>query len=161
LTEGVQWAQPSANGCKTVDAGGEEITDRAGAMRLVLVVDDEEDVRPLFLQRFRRQISRNEVNLEFASSGHEALEKLSEFGADVVLILSDIRMPGMDGFELLSNIRGQWPVMPVYLVTAYHAQEYRSRAIELGATGYFTKPVDFDELRSLITPSGAPAEPAT
>jgi two-component system chemotaxis response regulator CheY len=98
-------------------------------VKLVLVVDDEEDVRPLFRQRFRRDIAA---------------------GADVVLILADVRMPGMDGFQLLEEIRNDWPQLAVYLVTAYHTHDHRDRAMSLGASGYLTKPVDFEELRDLI-----------
>jgi CheY-like chemotaxis protein len=119
-------------------------------VKLVLVVDDEEDVRPLFRQRFRRDIAAGELRFEFATSGHQALEQLRELGADVVLILADVRMPGMDGFQLLEEIRNDWPQLAVYLVTAYHTHDHRDRAMSLGASGYLTKPVDFEELRDLI-----------
>jgi len=119
-------------------------------MRTVLIVDDEQDVKPLFEQRFRRQIRDGTVHFEFASSGAEALETLGQSDADVVLILSDIRMDGMDGFALLSEIRKKWPPMPVYLVTAFDAASYREQAVELGASGYLTKPVDFTKVKDLI-----------
>src|SRR5262245_50639417 len=118
--------------------------------RTVLVVDDEVDVQPLFKQRFRRQIRDGSVRFEFANSGSEARETLGEGDAEIVLILSDIRMDGMDGFELLSEIRKKWPPMPVYLVTAFDAAAYREQADELGASGYLTKPVDFNKVKALI-----------
>jgi two-component system, chemotaxis family, chemotaxis protein CheY len=120
--------------------------------KVVLVVDDEADMRPLFEQRFRRHISRGEVRFEFGASGDEALVKLTQL-AEVGLILCDIRMPGMDGFEMLEAIRAQRPATPVYLVTGYHGREYVRRAMELGASGYLTKPLDFDELEELISSS--------
>ena len=120
-------------------------------MKLVLVVDDEADTRPLFEQRFRRQIAEGEVRFEFVQSGEEALDKLSQHSAESVLVLADIRMPGLDGFQLLETIRSQPNAPPVYMVTAYHSQQYLRRAEELGASGYMTKPIDFDELRKLIS----------
>ncbi len=125
----------------------------------VLVVDDEDDVTFLFQQYFRHQIRAGEVEFGFAGSGEEALSQLGRLGPDVVLILCDIRMPGMDGFELLEAIRNQWPPVPVYLVTAYNIQAYRERAMELGANGYLTKPVDFNELSKLVFPQAAESGP--
>jgi two-component system, response regulator, stage 0 sporulation protein F len=118
--------------------------------KTVLVVDDEEDVRRLFLQRFRREIRNGLAEFVFAGSGAEALKALNELDASAVLILSDIRMEGMDGFDLLKAIGERWPKLHVYLVTAYDSDEYRDRALQMGAEGYLTKPVDFTELRQLI-----------
>jgi two-component system, chemotaxis family, chemotaxis protein CheY len=120
-------------------------------VKLVLVVDDEADVRPLFEQRFRRQIAAGELRFEFAGSGGQALDRLDEHGGSVALILSDIRMPGMDGFEMLEALRNRPKAPPVYLITAYHARDYVRRAMELGARGYLTKPIDFDELQEVIS----------
>lgn len=131
----------------------------AEATRSILVVDDEEDVGPLFRQRFRREIRNGSARFLFARSGAVALELLEGAHADVVLILSDIRMPGMDGFELLEAIRERWPELPVHMVTAYDSQDHRDRASALGASGYVTKPVDFSRLRELmfnVIPPGAP-----
>jgi class 3 adenylate cyclase len=120
-------------------------------LKLVLVVDDEEDTRPLFEQRFRKQIASGDVRFEFVHSGEQALEKLSQHNAESVLVLSDIRMPGLDGFQLLEAIRNQPNAPPVYLVTAYHQQQYVERAEQLGASGYMTKPIDFEQLQKLIS----------
>jgi class 3 adenylate cyclase len=122
-------------------------------VKLVLVVDDEEDARPLFEQRFRKQIASGDVRFEFVDSGEEALVRLSQHSAESVVVLSDIRMPGLDGFQLLEAIRNRPNAPPVYLVTASHQQQYVERAEELGASGYMTKPIDFEQLRKLISRS--------
>ncbi|HYE57951.1 MAG TPA: response regulator [Rhodothermales bacterium] len=116
----------------------------------VLVVDDERDVEPLFRQRFRREIKSGELDLVFAFSGEEALESLQHELSDVVLVLSDINMPGMDGIQLLRHIKAVPPPIPVCMMTAYGSDEYRAKAEQAGCDGYLTKPVDFDDLRSRI-----------
>ncbi|HYE59246.1 MAG TPA: response regulator [Rhodothermales bacterium] len=117
----------------------------------VLVVDDERDVEPLFRQRFRREIKSGELELVFAFSGEEALTVLNSGRTDVVLVLSDINMPGMDGIELLKNIKAVPPPIPVCMMTAYGSDDYRRRAEQAGCDGYLTKPVDFDELKARIS----------
>lgn len=116
----------------------------------VLIVDDERDVEPLFRQKFRREVRSGELELAFAFSGQEALRYLAEHRTDVVLVLSDINMPGMTGIELLRRIKETPPPIPVCMMTAYGNEEYRRRAQEYGSDGYLTKPVDFDELRTKI-----------
>ncbi len=116
----------------------------------VLVVDDERDVEPLFRQRFRREIKAGQVELVFAFSGEEAIKVLYGEAADVVLVLSDINMPGMDGIELLRHIKAVPPPIPVCMMTAYGSEEYRAKAEASGCDGYLTKPVDFDELKARI-----------
>jgi len=117
----------------------------------VLVVDDEHDVALLFRQRFRREIRRGEIELLFAFSGEEAIEVLNEQGkADVVLVLSDINMPGMNGLDLLRHIKAEPPPVPVCMMTAYGSEEYQRQADEIGSDGYLTKPVDFDALKARI-----------
>lgn len=117
----------------------------------VLVVDDEQDVELLFRQKFRKEIRRGEIELEFAFSGEEALDLLNDGGrADLVLVLSDINMPGMNGLELLKRIKSTSPPIPVCMMTAYGNDDYRQRASDFGSDGYLTKPVDFDELKERI-----------
>lgn len=117
----------------------------------ILVVDDEKDVEPLFRMRFRREISKGEIELLFAFSGEEALDALHEHGrTDVVLVLSDINMPGMTGLELLQKIKAEPPPLPVCMMTAYDNDAYRKQADELGCSGYVSKPVDFNALKSKI-----------
>lgn len=115
----------------------------------VLVVDDEHDVRLLFEQKFRKEIKRGEINFTFAYSGQEALDYLRAGRQGVVLILSDINMPGMSGLELLERIKKDAPVPPptVMMITAYGDQQNRDTAKQLGADDFLTKPVDFNELK--------------
>lgn len=117
----------------------------------VLVVDDERDVEFLFRQKFRKELRRGEIDLAFAFSGEEALKMLSEGDdTDLILVLSDINMPGMNGLELLRRIKSTPPAVPVCMMTAYGNDDFRKRAQDYGSDGYLTKPVDFDELKERI-----------
>ena len=114
----------------------------------ILVVDDEPDVPELFRQRFRREARQGTYVLHFAGSGEEALEQLAgEIEPELIVILSDINMPGMDGLELLRRVKQRRPDLPVMMVTAYGDDERRRRAAEYGAAHFITKPVDFDHLK--------------
>ena len=117
----------------------------------IVIVDDERDVQALFEQRFRRELRQGLLELHFAFSGEEALALLSHRGvADIVLILSDINMPGMNGIELLKVLKERYPQLKVYMITAYGDAESRQRAVEYGCDDYLTKPIDFNVLRSRI-----------
>jgi CheY-like chemotaxis protein len=117
----------------------------------IIVVDDEPDVAELFRQRFRREARQGTYVMHFAASGEEALELLSgEIDPGVIVILSDINMPGMDGLQLLGEIKERFPDLPVMMVTAYGDAERRRRASELGAAEFLTKPVDFDRLKAQL-----------
>jgi len=118
---------------------------------LILVVDDEPDVADLFRQQFRREIRSARFAIEFAQSAPEALKVVETVeDASLILILSDINMPGMSGLELLPRARLARPDVPVIMITAYGDQDTRRKAIEGGAAGLFTKPIDFPELRQTI-----------
>ena len=124
----------------------------------ILVVDDEPDVAELFRQRFRRETRQGTYVMHFAASGVEALDRLvGEIELTLIAVLSDINMPGMDGLQLLNEIKQRRPDLPVMMVTAYGDDERRRRASELGAFEFITKPVDFDKLRKqlLNLPSAA------
>jgi CheY-like chemotaxis protein len=117
---------------------------------LILVVDDEPDVADLFRQQFRRELRASRFVMEFALSATDALERVHAAEAKLVLILSDINMPGMSGLDLLPRARQARPDVPVIMITAYGDDETRRKAAEAGAAGLFTKPIDFPELRSEI-----------
>ena len=117
----------------------------------ILVVDDEPDVAELFRQRFRREARQGTYVMHFASSGEDALSKLDNgVHPQLIVILSDINMPGMDGLTLLGEIKRRWPELSVMMVTAYGDDERRRRANEYGAAEFITKPVDFDLLKERL-----------
>lgn len=118
----------------------------------ILVVDDEADIKPLFEQRFRKEIKSGDVSFEFAFSGEEALVCLDKYLHEAVLILSDINMPGMSGLELLSRIKAKHhdPPPMVMMISAYGDSENQKAAMDLGADGFISKPVDFAVLKEKI-----------
>jgi CheY-like chemotaxis protein len=117
----------------------------------ILVVDDEPDVEALFRQQFRRDLKSERFRIEFASSASEALVRAREIGEpSLILILSDINMPGMSGLEMLPQVRAERPDVPVIMITAYGDAETRRKAIERGAVGLLTKPIDFALVRHEI-----------
>jgi CheY-like chemotaxis protein len=150
-------------GTITVDSGVGEFTeftvriaarlpgDRRGGSIMsvsILVVDDEPDVSDLFRQRLRREARQGTYVMHFATS---ALDRLAEeIQPTLVAVLSDINMPGMDGLELLGEIKQRRPDLPVMMVTAYGDDERRHRARELGAFEFITKPVNFDRLKEQL-----------
>ena len=123
----------------------------------VLIVDDEADVAELFRQRFRREVRQGVCVLHFADSAENALERLADgISPQLIVILSDINMPGMDGLALLREIKERWPEYPVIMVTAYGDEERRRRASEYGAAEFITKPVDFDFLKAQLRTLSVP-----
>ena len=118
----------------------------------ILVVDDEADVQPLFIQRFRNEIKKGEFDFSFAMSGEEALVYLEDHHSEVILILSDINMPGMTGIELLARIRHAYEKPPpvVMMITAYGDDENRLQASQYGANEFLTKPIDFNLLKAKL-----------
>ena len=118
---------------------------------LILVVDDEPDVEVLFRQQFRRELRACRFTMEFAQSGDTALQRIAD-AADVslILILSDINMPGMSGLELLPKAKAARPDVPVIMITAYGDAETKRKALENGAEALLTKPIDFTVLRDEI-----------
>lgn len=117
----------------------------------ILVVDDERDVEDLFRQKFRKEIRSRGLELLFAFSGKEALEILErENPPQVVSVFSDINMPGMSGLEMLGIIKSRFPELRVSMISAYGDADNYQKAMNSGAKGFFTKPVDFDSLRREI-----------
>jgi CheY-like chemotaxis protein len=117
----------------------------------ILIVDDEPDVANLFRQRFRREAREGAYVLHFALSGPEALELLADnIEPQLIVILSDINMPGMDGLALLRAVKARRPELRVMMLTAYGDEERRRLAAEYGADDFLTKPVDFDFLKERL-----------
>jgi CheY-like chemotaxis protein len=118
---------------------------------LVLVVDDEPDVEMLFRQQFRRDLRDNRFKMDFARSAASALQRISDAaGESLILILSDINMPGMSGLELLPKAKALRPDVPVIMITAYGDDQTKRKALEGGAEALLTKPIDFAVLRGEI-----------
>ena len=117
----------------------------------ILVVDDEMDVESLFKQRFRKELRNDEFSFHFAFSGEDAISFMKSLHPfDIVLVLSDINMPGMTGLELLRQIKYVFPLLKVVMVTAYGDEHNRVEAQRSGADDFVTKPVDFDVLKERI-----------
>jgi CheY-like chemotaxis protein len=118
---------------------------------LVLVVDDEPDVEALFRQQFRRELRAGRFAMEFAQSAPMALQRITNASDEsLILILSDINMPGMSGLELLPKAKAMRPDVPIIMITAYGDAETKRQALENGAEALLTKPIDFGTLRSEI-----------
>jgi CheY-like chemotaxis protein len=118
---------------------------------LVLVVDDEPDVEALFRQQFRRDLRAQRFVMDFAMSAADALARIANtIEQSLILILSDINMPGMTGLEMLPKVKEIRPEVPVIMITAYGDADTRRKALENGATGLLTKPIDFALLREEI-----------
>jgi CheY-like chemotaxis protein len=118
---------------------------------LVLVVDDEPDVEALFRQQFRRDLRSQRFMMDFANSAADALTRIgSTIEQSLILILSDINMPGMTGLEMLPRVKEMRPEVPVIMITAYGDPDTKRRAMENGASGLLTKPIDFTLLREEI-----------
>jgi CheY-like chemotaxis protein len=124
----------------------------------ILVVDDEPDVADLFRQRFRRETRQGTYVMHFAGSGEQALDMLAgDIRPELIVILSDINMPGVDGLQLLGAIKQRRPDLPVMMVSAYGDDERRRRARELGASEFINKPVDFNQLKESLRQLSAAA----
>lgn len=118
---------------------------------LILVVDDEPDVTDLFRQQFRRELRAGRFAMDFAHSAAEALERITgSTGPSLILMFSDINMPGMTGLELLPLVREARPDVPVIMITAYGDAETRAKVQAAGAVGLITKPIDFALLKAEI-----------
>jgi CheY-like chemotaxis protein len=118
---------------------------------LILVVDDEPDVEVLFRQQFRRDLRAGRFAMDFTQSAPAALQRISDATeVSLILILSDINMPGMSGLELLPKAKVARPDVPIIMITAYGDAETKRKALEGGAEALLTKPIDFAILRNEI-----------
>jgi CheY-like chemotaxis protein len=125
----------------------------------VLVVDDEPSMTRLFEQRFHREIREGRVEFIFAYSGEEALELWTAGQSDLVMILSDINMPGMNGLELLRRLKELRSEVPIFTISAYENVRYQEQSLELGADGFLPKPLDFELIRALVLKNQEGREP--
>ena len=117
----------------------------------ILVVDDEPDVESMFRQHFRLDLRSGRFVMEFALSAPAALARIEAIAdPSLILILSDVNMPGMTGLEMLPKVKELRPDVPVIMITAYGDAETRRKAIEGGAEGLLTKPIDFLSLKEEI-----------
>jgi DNA-binding NtrC family response regulator len=118
----------------------------------VLVVDDEPDVEALFRQQFRREVAQGLYVLDFALSGEAALNKLDGcIGEQIILLVSDINMPGMSGLDLLPKVKARRPELPVFMISAYGDADRVKTALDRGASKFITKPVDFPQLKEDVS----------
>ena len=118
----------------------------------VLVVDDEPDIEALFRQQFRREVRQGLYLLDFALSGEAALDKLDGcVGEEIILLVSDINMPGMSGLDLLPKVKQRRPKLPVFMISAYGDAERVRTALDRGASKFITKPVDFPRLKQDVS----------
>ena len=118
----------------------------------VLVVDDEPDVEALFRQQFRREVRQGLYLLDFALSGEAALEKLDgNVGEQIILLVSDINMPGMSGLDLLPAVKARRPELPVFMISAYGDADTVNTARERGANEFLAKPVNFPQLKQDVS----------
>ncbi len=106
----------------------------------VLVVDDEAD----FLDTLVKRMNKRNVRVQGVGSGEEALALLNRQPMDVVVL--DVRMPGMDGIQVLKEIKEHWPLLEVIMLTGHASLEVAIEGMELGAFDYMMKPIDIDEL---------------
>ena len=105
----------------------------------------------LFRQQFRHDLRDGRFTMDFAQSAPAALERIADAeGVLIILILSDINMPGMSGLELLPKTKAARPDVPVIMITAYGDADTKRKALENGAEALLTKPIDFTMLRTEI-----------
>lgn len=117
----------------------------------IIVVDDEQDIKLLFEQQFRREIKNNQIQLHFAFSAEEALQYVQrQLNSCISLILADINMPDMSGLEMLKIIKTISPNSKVFMITAYNDESHYITAKEYGADDYITKPIAFNTLKTKI-----------
>lgn len=106
----------------------------------VLLVDDEED----FLRTIIKRLSKRGIRAQGASRGEQALAMLAEEPRDVVVL--DVKMPGMDGIEVLKRIKAQWPTTEVIMLTGHASIDAAMQGMGCGAFDYLMKPADLEDL---------------
>lgn len=113
-------------------------------MKSLLIVDDQTGIRLLLDEVFRREgfVTR------LAANGVEALQAVEDEVPGCILL--DMKMPGIDGVEVLKRLKKGWPEIPVIMMTAYGELELTDDALQIGALKYFTKPFDIYEVRDAV-----------
>lgn len=112
----------------------------------ILIVDDEEDLTWILSRRLGRDT--DDLEIHCANSGHHALDVLKKNRID--LLVTDLRMPGIDGIELVSRVKHQYPKTSVIVMTAYGTVDAKKALDKIGIMGYIEKPFEFDEFRKMI-----------
>lgn len=112
--------------------------------KTILIIDDQEGIRLLLKELFQRE----GYHTLTAQNGETALHLMQEKQSDCVLL--DMKLPGMNGLEVLERLKKQWPNIPVIMMTAYEELELIEQAFQLGAKKYFTKPFDVFEVRDAV-----------
>ena len=113
-------------------------------VKRLLIVDDQQGIRLLL-----NEVLKKEGYITYlAANGSEALKYADEQEMDCVLL--DMKIPGMDGIEILRRLKKKFPKLPVFMMTAYGELDVVQEALELGAIRYFTKPFDIFEVRDEV-----------
>lgn len=130
-----------------------QTSDKSLITTTVLIVDDEEDIDVLTRQRFRREIQGGEYAFYFARNGQEALERVAETAA-IDIVVTDVNMPQMNGFELLLKMRDKHPAIKTVIISAYSDEQSMQTATKSGASAFISKPLDFKELQNTLKSLG-------
>jgi adenylate cyclase len=115
----------------------------------ILVVDDEPDMEPLMMRRFRRELRAGEIEFTFALDGIQALSKI-DANSRFDMVLCDINMPNMDGLTLLGHLAERDPLLKTIMVSAYGDMANIRTAMNRGAFDFVTKPIEFEDLKATI-----------
>ncbi|AQQ54295.1 response regulator [Planococcus lenghuensis] len=113
-------------------------------MKTILIVDDQPGIRLLLAEVFKKE----GYHTVLASNGIEALRKTDETAPDAVLL--DMKIPGMNGIEILKRLKAEKPDLPIMMMTAYGELDLIEESVSLGAVRYFTKPFDIFEVRDAV-----------
>ena len=117
----------------------------------VVVVDDETDIFPLFEIKFKKEIKAGKIRFHFFSSAKDLLDFLGKTDKkNFNYIITDIQMPDMSGLDLLQKIKERSSEQEVYIISGHLSSESSQHAKELGAGGFFSKPIDFKKLKETI-----------
>lgn len=117
----------------------------------ILFVDDEKGMHEIFRILFKNEIRSGLYSVEYFTSGLQCLDYIKKSDKiDNLIVLTDITMPVMDGFDLLTQIKEYYSVIPVIVISAYESSLYIEKAKKLGALAYYTKPLEVSELKELL-----------